>query len=83
MIDDLALSGEFVVDLRMKLCYTKGKPCEYDIAVLTGLRLAKPLCQLQTGQFPIPGTVWDYWDAWGSLWMVIFDGSHFGYLFLY
>jgi hypothetical protein len=57
MIDELALGGEFVVDLRVKLCYTKGKPCEHDVTVLTGLRLPKPLCQLQTGQFPIPGRI--------------------------
>lgn len=55
MIDELELSGEFVLDLRIKLCYTKGQNCEQDIAAVTGLRLPKPLCQL--GQLPIPGIV--------------------------
>lgn len=58
MIDDLELSGEFVLDLRIKLCYTKGQNCEQDIAAVTGLRLPKPLCQLQLGQLPIPGIVY-------------------------
>lgn len=57
MIDELELSGEFVLDLRIKLCYTKGQNCEQDIAAVTGLRLPKPLCQLQLGQLPIPGIV--------------------------
>lgn len=58
MIDELELSGEFVLDLRIKLCYTKGQNCEQDIAAVTGLRLPKPLCQLQLGQLPIPGIVY-------------------------
>lgn len=58
MIDELELSGEFVLDLRIKLCYTKGQNCEQDIAAVTGLRLPKPLCQLQLGQLPIPGSVY-------------------------
>lgn len=57
MIDELELSGEFVLDLRIKLCYTKGQNCEQDIAAVTGLRLPKPLCQLQLGQLPIQGIV--------------------------
>lgn len=57
MIDELELSGEFVLDLRIKLCYIKGQNCEQDIAAVTGLRLPKPLCQLQLGQLPIPGIV--------------------------
>lgn len=57
MIDELELSGEFVLDLRIKLCYTKGQNCEQDIAAVTGLRLPKPFCQLQLGQLPIPGIV--------------------------
>lgn len=58
MIDELELSGEFVLDLRIKLCYTKGQNCEQDIAAVTGLRLPKPLCQLQLGQLSIPGIVY-------------------------
>lgn len=55
MIDELAISREFVVDMRVKLCYTKDQGCEKDIVALNGLRLPKRLCPLGIGQLPVPG----------------------------
>ena len=55
MINDLHLLGEFVIDLKVKLCYSKSKPCEHDITVLEDFRLPKPLCNFTQGSFAIPG----------------------------
>lgn len=60
MIDELTISGEYVIDLRIKLCYTKGENCVQDIQVMKGLRLPKPMCRLQTGQLPVSGNTFNY-----------------------
>nr|XP_022320681.1 uncharacterized protein LOC111122936 [Crassostrea virginica] len=61
MIDELTISGEYVIDLRIKLCYTKGESCVQDIQVMKGLRLPKPMCRLQTGQLPVSGFSLSKW----------------------
>ena len=55
MIDDLHLVGELVINLKAKLCYSKSKPCEWEITVLEDFRLPKPLCNFTQGSFAVPG----------------------------
>jgi hypothetical protein len=57
MVDDLHLLGEIIVDLKIYLCYSKSKPCEYEMIILQGFRLPKPLCNFRPGKFAIPGKV--------------------------
>lgn len=59
MIDDLHLLGEIVIDLKARLCYSKSKACEREIAILEEFRLSKPLCNFTEGSFAIPGKGFD------------------------
>lgn len=59
MIDDLHLRGQIVIDLKARLCYSKSKACEREIAILEEFRLPKPLCNFTEGSFAIPGKGFD------------------------
>lgn len=72
MIDDLHLHGEIVIDLKARLCYSKAKACEREIAILEEFRLPKPLCNFTEGSFAIPGKGFDTdLDQTGSSFFVI------------